>query len=447
MNTSVETKSKEATMVNLTSKDPLDAAAEMASLATGVIDAPCCRFCDTPLRQTLVDLGMSPLCESYVSAGHLNQMEPFYPLHVRVCSACFLAQLEQYVSREDIFTDYAYFSSYSDSWLQHANHYTHQMVERFGLNGANLVVELASNDGYLLQYFVQKGIPTLGIEPAANVAQVAEKKGVPTLVKFFGRDTALELAAQGKKADLLLGNNVLAQVPDLNDFVGGMKILLKPQGVITMEFPHLMRLMDENQFDTIYHEHFSYFSFLTAEKIFAAHGLVLFDVEELATHGGSLRIYARHFEDGSKVVSARVHELRAREESAGFTRLDRYHSFAEQVKETKRKLLEFLIEAKRAGKQIVGYGAPGKGNTLLNFCGIRTDFLDYTVDRSPHKQGKFLPGTHIPIYSPDRIRQTRPDYVLILPWNLKDEIIKQNLYIREWGGQFVVPIPAVRIYP
>jgi 2-polyprenyl-3-methyl-5-hydroxy-6-metoxy-1,4-benzoquinol methylase len=374
-------------------------------------------------------------------------MEPFYPLHVRVCSACFLVQLEQYVSREDIFTDYAYFSSYSDSWLQHANHYTHQMVERFGLNSANLVVELASNDGYLLQYFVQKGIPTLGIEPAANVAQVAEKKGVPTLVKFFGCETALELAAQGKKADLLLGNNVLAQVPDLNDFVGGMKILLKPQGVITMEFPHLMRLMDENQFDTIYHEHFSYFSFLTAEKIFAAHGLTLFDVEELGTHGGSLRIYARHFEDGSKVVSARVHELRAREESAGFTRLDRYHSFAEQVKETKRKLLEFLIEAKRAGKQIVGYGAPGKGNTLLNFCGIRTDFLDYTVDRSPHKQGKFLPGTHIPIYSPDRIRQTRPDYVLILPWNLKDEIIKQNLYIREWGGQFVVPIPAVRIYP
>jgi hypothetical protein len=321
------------------------------------------------------------------------------------------------------------------------------MTTCFGLNTNSLVVEVASNDGYLLQHFVAKQIPVLGIEPAANIAPVAIQKGVPTLVKFFGRITARELVAEGKHADLLLGNNVLAQVPDLNDFVAGMKILLGPRGVITIEFPHLMRLMEENQFDTIYHEHFCYFSFLTAEKIFAAHGLTLFDVEELSTHGGSLRIYARHVEDGSKVVSARVHELRAREESAGFARLDRYNSFAEQVRETKRKLLEFLIEAKRAKKQIAGYGAPGKGNTLLNFCGIRSDFLDYTVDRSPHKQGKFLPGTHIPIYSPDRIKQTRPDYVLILPWNLKDEIMKQNAYIREWGGQFMVPIPNVKLYP
>jgi hypothetical protein len=310
-----------------------------------------------------------------------------------------------------------------------------------------LVVEVASNDGYLLQYFVAKEIPVIGIEPAANVAAVAIQKDVPTLVKFFGTKTARELVAQNKRADLLLGNNVLAQVPDLNDFVGGMKILLAPCGVITIEFPHLMRLMEENQFDTIYHEHFSYFSFLTAERIFAAHGLALFDVEELPTHGGSLRIYACHVEDASKAISPRVKSLRTREEVAGFDRLETYQLFREQVKETKRELLEFLTKSKRAGKQIVGYGAPGKGNTLLNFCGIRTDFLDYTVDRSPHKQGKFLPGTHIPIYSPNRIRETRPDYVLILPWNLREEIMQQNAYIREWGGQFVIPIPKVTVYP
>lgn len=409
--------------------------------------APLCRFCGAPLRQTFVDLGMSPLCESYLSAEQLNQMEPFYPLHVRVCGHCFLVQLEEYVSPENIFSDYAYFSSYSDSWIAHARNYVQQITSRFLLNENSLVVEVASNDGYLLQHFVARKIPVLGIEPAANVASVAVQKGVPTLVKFFGANTARELIAEGKQADLLLGNNVLAQVPDLNDFVAGMKMLLAPTGVLTLEFPHLMRLMEENQFDTIYHEHFSYFSFLTAEKIFGAHGLTLFDVEELTTHGGSLRIYARHDEDSSKSVSARVKELRAREESAGFTRLNRYHSFAEQVKETKRELLLFLIHAKRAGKQIVGYGAPGKGNTLLNFCGIRTDFLDYTVDRSPHKQGKFLPGTHIPIYSPDRIRETQPDYVLILPWNLREEIMQQNAYIRDWGGQFVVPIPRVTLYP
>ncbi len=405
-----------------------------------------CRFCGERLHYTLVDLGMSPLCESYVSAEHFNQMEPFYPLHVYVCEQCFLAQLDEYVSPEDIFTEYAYFSSYASSWLQHASDYTDMIVERLHLDKQSFVVELASNDGYLLQYFVQKGIPVLGIEPAANVAKVAVEKGVSTLVRFFGVKLAQELATEGKQADLILGNNVLAQVPDVNDFVAGMKILLKPQGVITIEFPHLMRLMEENQFDTIYHEHFSYFSFITAEKIFAAHGLTLFDVEEIPTHGGSLRIYACHAEDATKPLTPRAIELKAREETAGFTHMETYALFGEQVKETKRKLLDFLITAKRDGKIIVGYGAPGKGNTLLNYCGIRTDFLDYTVDRNPYKQGKFLPGTRIPILSPDNIRETRPDYVLILPWNFKDEIMQQMSYIREWGGQFVVPIPEVTVY-
>ena len=405
-----------------------------------------CRFCGTKLENTFVDLGMSPLCESYLASEDLNQMEPFYPLHVQVCGNCFLVQLEAYVTPEHIFSDYAYFSSYSDSWLAHAKRYTDLMVERFGIGAKSFVVELASNDGYLLQYFVENKVPVLGIEPAANVADVAIRKGVPTIVKFFGRETARELVASGKQADLLLGNNVLAQVPDLNDFVAGMKILLKPDGLITMEFPHLQRLMEENQFDTIYHEHFSYFSFLTAEKIFAAHGLTLFDVEELPTHGGSLRIYARHAEDSSKPIVTTVTELRKREQSAGYTRLETYSRFAEQVKETKRKLLEFLIQAKRGGKKIAGYGAPGKGNTLLNYCAIRTDFLDYTVDRNPYKHGRFLPGTHVPIYPPDRIRETKPDFLLILPWNLKDEIIKQNGFIREWGGKFVVPIPEVQVH-
>lgn len=405
-----------------------------------------CRFCGTKLEHTFVDLGMSPLCESYLPADHLNQMEPFYPLHVQVCGNCFLVQLEAYVTPEHIFSDYAYFSSFSDSWLAHAKRYTDLMVERFGIDEKSFVVELASNDGYLLQYFVEKRVPVLGIEPAANVAAVAVKKGVPTLVKFFGRESAGELAASGKQADLLLGNNVLAQVPDLNDFVAGMKILLKPSGVITVEFPHLQRLMEENQFDTIYHEHFSYFSFVTAEKIFAAHGLTLFDVEEIPTHGGSLRIYGRHAEDSSKPVTTRVTALRNREVSAGYLCLDTYSRFAEQVKETKRKLLEFLIQVKRSGKRIAGYGAPGKGNTLLNYCAIRTDFLDYTVDRNPYKHGRFLPGTHVPIFPPERIRETKPDFLLILPWNLKDEIIKQNAFIREWGGKFVVPIPEVHVH-
>jgi C-methyltransferase C-terminal domain/Putative zinc binding domain/Methyltransferase domain len=405
-----------------------------------------CRFCKTALQHTFVDLGMSPLCESFLRPEQVNQMEAFYPLHVFVCDQCFLVQLEEFVSPEKIFTEYAYFSAFSDSWLEHSRRYTEQMIERFHLSGRSLVVELASNDGYLLQYFVKNNVPVLGIEPAVNVAKVAvEKRNVPTLVKFFGEKLAKELAAEGKRADLLLGNNVLAQVPDLCDFVAGMKALLKPDGVLTMEFPHLLQLIEGNQFDTIYHEHFSYFSFLTTEKIFAAHGLVLFDVEELPTHGGSLRIYGRHREDNSKPVAARVLELKAREEAAGLANLDSYRSFAEKVKNTKRQLLECLIQAKRQGKSIVGYGAPGKGNTLLNYCGVGTDFIDYTVDRNPYKHGQFTPGTHIPIYPPERIRETRPDYLLILPWNLKTEIMQQMSYIREWGGKFIVPIPEATI--
>ncbi|OLE68130.1 MAG: SAM-dependent methyltransferase, partial [Cyanobacteria bacterium 13_1_40CM_2_61_4] len=346
-----------------------------------------------------------------------------------------------------IFTEYAYFSSYSDSWLAHMRAYADMITARLGLGGQSKVVELGSNDGYLLQYFVAKGIPVLGVEPARNVAQTAIARGVPTVTKLFGRQTARELVAEGVQADLVCGANVLAQVPDVNDFVGGIKLLLRPGGVVTVEFPHLMRLMAENQFDTIYHEHFAYFSFLTAERIFAAHGLTLFDVEELPTHGGSLRIYARHAEDASKPVGERAAKLRAREESAGLDRLETYASFTEQVHETKRRLLEFLIGARRRGKRIAGYGAPGKGNTLLNYCGVRTDFVEYTVDRNPYKHGRFLPGTHIPIHPPEKIAETRPDYVLILPWNLKEEIMEQLAAIRSWGGQFVVPIPDVKVYP
>jgi len=406
-----------------------------------------CRFCGKKILNTLVDLGMSPLCESFIASDDLNSMEPFYPLHAYVCESCFLVQLDEFVSPEHIFTEYAYFSSYSDAWLKHAEKYVSLVVDRFGLNQNSHIVEVASNDGYLLQYFIAREIPVLGIEPARNVAEVAIKKGVPTRMDFFGETTARRLAAEGMSADLLLGNNVLAQVPDINDFVKGMKILLKPQGVITMEFPHLVRLMEGNQFDTIYHEHFSYFSFYTVEKIFAAHKLTLFDVEELPTHGGSLRIYAKHDEDQTKGLCQGVNEIKAQEETFGINRLATYSDFGEQVKDTKRKLLDFLISARRQGQKIVGYGAPGKGNTLLNYCGIRTDFLDYTVDRNPYKQGKFLPGTHIPIFGPDRIKETRPDYLLILPWNFKDEVMDQMAYIREWGGKFVVPIPEVRIYP
>lgn len=404
-----------------------------------------CRFCGNRLENTVVDLGMSPLCESYVSDRELNHMEAFYPLHVYVCDHCFLVQLEEYVSREEIFTEYAYFSSYSDDWLKHSEEYVSKMIANLQLDGRSSVVELASNDGYLLQYFVESGIPVLGIEPARNVARVAEEKGVHTLEEFFGRNLADQLHEEGKSADLLVGNNVLAQVPDVNDFVSGMKILLKSDGVITMEFPHLMCLIEENQFDTIYHEHFSYFSLFAAEKIFAGHGIVLYDVEELPTHGGSLRIYGRHAEDLGKPVSDRYRELKNREIEAGVNRIEYYRCFGEKVIETKFKLLDFLISAKRRGKAIVGYGAPGKGNTLLNYCGIRGDFIDFTVDRNPYKQGKFLPGTHIPILAPEKIDETRPDYILILPWNLKDEIMSQMAHIREWGGKFLIPIPQVKV--
>ncbi len=405
-----------------------------------------CRFCATPLQETFVDLGMSPLCQTHITPEQLSLMEPFFPLHAYVCGKCYLVQLGEFVTPDDIFSEYAYFSSFSDSWLKHVSDYTDLMVERFDLGSASQVVEIASNDGYLLQYFVEKGIPVLGVEPAANVAKVAVDKGIPSVVRFFGQETARDLAAEGKGADLLLGNNVLAHVPDLNDFVAGMKILLKPGGVITMEFPHLMRLVEENQFDTIYHEHFSYFSFCTVEQVFAAHGITLFDVQELPTHGGSLRIYGRHAGDQTKPVGPAVAELKAREGEWGVHDMALYHRFNAKVEATKRRVLSFLIEARNAGKSVVGYGAPGKGNTLLNYCGIRTDFLDYTVDRNPYKQGKYTPGTHIPILDPARIRETKPDYIFILPWNLKSEVIKQNAYVGEWGGKFVVPIPEVQVF-
>jgi len=406
-----------------------------------------CRFCAAPLEHTFCDLGMSPLSNAFLSQADLQRMEPFYPLHAYVCGRCFLVQLQEFQSPEAIFSDYAYFSSFSDSWLRHAKAYTEAMIPRIHLGPASKVVEIASNDGYLLQYFKARGIPVLGVEPAANVAREAEAKGIPTVVKFFGAETARELAAAGHSADLLLGNNVLAHVPALNDFVEGLRILLKPRGVITMEFPHLLRLMQENQFDTIYHEHFSYLSLITVDKVFSSHGLALFDVEELPTHGGSLRIYARHAGEAGFPVSERVPALLRREQESGLGRIETYGGFAEQVMETKRTLLEFLIQAKRQGKRIAGYGAAAKGNTLLNYCGIRGDFLDYVADRSPHKQGRFLPGTHIPVCAPEKIRENRPDYLLILPWNLKAEIMEQMAEIRRWGGRFVVPIPRVDVLP
>jgi SAM-dependent methyltransferase len=406
-----------------------------------------CRFCQAPLEATFADLGMSPFANSYVPLDRANAMEPFYPLHALVCSRCFLVQLGgEYESPEQIFSDYAYFSSYSSTWLEHSKRYVEAMVERFGLDGSSRVVEIASNDGYLLQYFAERGVPVLGIEPAANVAEVAEAKGVPTLVRFFGVETAREVAAAGG-ADLLLGNNVLAHVPDLNDFVGGMKVLLKPGGAITMEFPHLMRLIDSNQWDTIYHEHFSYFSFTTVRRVFAAHGLRLFDVEELPTHGGSLRIYGCHDDDAAKPDSERALELLAREDAKGYSDLATYLAYGARVIEDKRRILTTLIELKRAGKRIVGYGAPAKGNTLLNYCGIGRDFLDYTADLNPHKQDQLLPGTHVPIRSPEAIRADRPDVVLILPWNLKDEIVEQLAFIREWGGMFAVRTPELTLIP
>ncbi len=389
---------------------------------------------------------MSPLSNAFLKPDQLGRHEKFYPLHARVCEQCFLVQLEQFEPPQHIFgNDYAYYSSYSDLWLRHAQDYVERMTRRFAFGRKHLVVEIASNDGYLLQYFVKRGVPVLGIEPAANCARAAEEKGVPTLVKFFGTRTAEEVAAQKGRADLLLGNNVLAHVPDLNDFVQGLNRLLAPGGVVTMEFPHLLNLIEQNQFDTIYHEHFSYFSLLTVEQVFARHGLTVFDVEELPTHGGSLRIFGRHQGDGSKPIAPSLAALREKEQRAGLDRIDAYRLFDDKVKRTKRRLLEFLLKAKEEGKRITGYGAPAKGNTLLNYCGVRCDFVDFTVDRSPHKQGCYLPGTHIPILHPDRIREARPDYVLILAWNLKDEIVPQMRHIREWGGRFVVPIPTVQV--
>lgn len=404
-----------------------------------------CRFCGTRLKTTFADLGMSPMCQTHVHPDQLHEMEPFYPLHAYVCDQCFLVQLQEFVTPDQIFTEYAYFSSYSSSWVEHARRYAETMSDRLDLGGTSKVMEIASNDGYLLQHFVSRGVPVLGIEPAANVAKVAINKGIPCAVRFFGRQSAAEIAVEHGRPDLLLGNNVLAHVPDINDFVGGMKVLLAPHGVITMEFPHLQRLMAENQFDTIYHEHFSYFSFVVVQRIFAHHGITLFDVEELPTHGGSLRIYGRHAENASLPLTDRVRELRQREVDYGLLTVERYLGFDERVRATKRKLLSFLIDVKQRGKKVVGYGAPGKGNTLLNYCGIRTDFLDFTVDANPYKQGKYTPGTRIPIFAPDKIREARPDYVLILPWNLKDEITDVVSYVRDWGGKFVVPIPEIRV--
>jgi SAM-dependent methyltransferase len=405
-----------------------------------------CRFCGAPLHHVFADLGMSPLANSYRTPEQANAMEPFYPLRALVCSECFLVQLEQYESPSSIFGDYAYFSSYSTSWLEHSRRYVEEMVERFALDGSSQVVELASNDGYLLQYFKDREIPVLGIEPAANVARVADEKGISTLVEFFGVDTARSLA-QRLQADLLLGNNVLAHVPDLNDFVRGMKILLAPGGVITMEFPHLLRLIEANQWDTIYHEHFSYFSFATASRVFAAHGLRLFDVEELPTHGGSLRIYGAHDDDHSKATTERANELLERERAAGVEELETYTRYNERVRADKRDILSFLIELKRDGRRIAGYGAPAKGNTLLNFCGIGTDILDYTCDLNPHKQGHLLPGSHVPIHAPDVLHEDRPDVVLILPWNLRAEIVEQLAFIREWGGRFAARSPELTLLP
>lgn len=406
-----------------------------------------CRFCGAPLTEVFVDLGMSPLSNAYLRPEHAHDPEVFYPLDVRVCSACFLVQLPEYAAPEAIFDDYAYFSSYSTSWLEHAKSYVEMMVPRLGLDGTSQVVELASNDGYLLQYFVQQGIPVLGIEPAATTAEVAIAKGVPTLVEFFGQGLAGRLVSEGKQADLILGNNVLAHVPALNDFVAGVKTLLKPDGVATFEFPQLLTLVDNLEFDTIYHEHFSYFSLGTARRVFAAHGLTLFDVDELPTHGGSLRVYVRHEEDDTKPIAEAVGALLLREAAAGLNDITSYRGFQSRVDAAKRELLKFLIATKEAGQTVVGYGAPAKGNTLLNYCGVRADLLAYTVDRSPHKQGRLLPGTHVPVFAPERIFETKPDYVLILPWNLKDEITEQMARIAEWGGKFVTPLPEVSVLP
>lgn len=424
----------------------MTSAVEPAGQLSDAEQAPSCRFCATRLSHRFVDLGLSPLCQTQIRPEAANHGEMFYPLRVLVCTECFLVQLDEYVSADVIFgAEYPYFSSYSDSWVEHAKTYVRHMMNDFGISSDSFVVEVASNDGYLLQHFAAAGVRSLGIEPAESVASAARAKGIDTVTEFFGAELALEIVQEYGKADLVLGNNVLAHVPNLNDFVRGLCEMVSDRGIVTMEFPHLMRLMDENQFDTIYHEHFSYFSFLTVDRIFSHHGLSVFDVEELRTHGGSLRIYAGRTDGMQRHRTERATELLGRERSLGFDTLEKYTGFDERVRETKRALLEFLISARRAGKSVVGYGAPGKGNTLLNYCGIREDFLDYTVDRNPHKQGTYTPGTRIPILDPSVISETKPDYILILPWNLEKEIVGSMSHVREWGCKFVVPIPQVRV--
>jgi SAM-dependent methyltransferase len=398
-----------------------------------------CRFCSAPLSEIVADLGVLPLSNAYVRPDRLLEPEPFYPLVAYVCGRCFLVQVAAVETPEHHFSDYVYFSSYSDEWLAHARKYAMAIRERLALGAQSQVIEIASNDGYLLQYFLEADIPVLGIEPAANIGAVAREKGIETWTKFFGVATAREIAG---RADLLIANNVLAHVPDMNDFVEGMRIALAPRGTVTIEFPHLLQIMRGYQFDTIYHEHYSYLSLLTVQRVLAAHGLVVVDVEEFPTHGGSLRVYARHA--GAEVASS-VEAILADERSFGLDRIETYRQFADGVRACKRALLQFLIAARDEGKRVAGYGAPAKASTLLNYCGVRTDFIDYTVDRSPHKQGLYLPGTRIPIFGPEKIAETRPDYVLILAWNLRDEIMSQMAHIRTWGGRFVIPIPRVEV--
>jgi SAM-dependent methyltransferase len=409
-----------------------------------LVDGRTCRACGAGLEHVFADLGSSPLANSNLRGEDLAKPEPFYPLTVFVCGECFLVQLPESASPEEIFSDYVYFSSTSESWLRHAATYVEGITQRLGLGASSQVVELASNDGYLLQYFVERGIPVLGVEPAANVAETAVERGIPTRVAFFGAETAEALRDEGFGADLVLGNNVLAHVPGLNDFVEGVQILLKPEGTATFEFPHLLKLIEHTEFDTIYHEHFSYFSLLAVQRVFAAHGLKVVDVEELPSHGGSLRLYVRH--EGAEQRGPRVEELLARERAAGLGRLETYGAFEQQVRATKRDLLEFLIGVRREGAHVAGYGAPAKGNTLLNYCGVRADLVDYVVDLSPHKQGLYLPGTRLPIHPPHRIAETKPDYLLILAWNLRDEIVEQMAHVRDFGCRFVTPIPTTQVF-
>ena len=404
-----------------------------------------CRFCNELLTNIFVDLGTSPLSNAFLKKEMLDNVEKKFPLCAYVCDNCFLVQLPEFEKPENIFEDYAYFSSYSCTWLEHAKNYVSMMIKKFGFNEKSLVLEIASNDGYLLQFFKEKNVPILGIEPALNVAKVAKEKGIPTLTKFFSVDTANELRKEGKLADLIVGNNVLAHVPNLNEFVKGLKILLKSTGVITLEFPHILQLIQKNQFDTIYHEHFSYFSLLTLRKIFSFHGLIIFDVDEIPTHGGSLRIYVRHTENDDIPINERINNLLEKEKQYELENISTYINFIKNVEKAKTKLQKFINCARESGKKIVCYGAAAKGNTLLNYCKIEKNFIDYVVDQNPYKQGLFLPGTHIPIKSPDEIQKTKPDYIIILPWNLKDEIMEQMKEVKDWGGKFVIPIPEVYI--